>query len=216
MRNELNLLPENLLIKTNSLDHSEWNYRPGLKWIQQKRFHLALSLMNNNHYDHILEIGYGSGIFMPALTKSYTRLTGIDIHQHNEQVQEILSRFGVPVSLVRASATAMPFQDESFDLIISISAFEFIEDKRKAAQEITRTLRKNGHFIIVTPGNFWLYDLTLKILTGASVKKDYEDKRRHVFPILKEYFEINKAITFPLFPGKAYPVYNAILMNKKE
>jgi len=212
MISRLKLLPKDLLINTNPIDHADWNYKPVLGWIQRKRFQLALALIGNNNYDQILEIGYGSGIFMPILSKHCNKLYGIDIHPFNDKVNRILLNYGIDTTLIQGSVSQMPFTNESFDLIISVSTFEFVEDKKTACQEIRRVLKKDGLFILITPGDSLILDLGLKILTNENAKKDYGDKRQYVIPILKEYFNIYRSRMFPLVVGHLFPIYKAYVL----
>lgn len=215
MKDKLKLLEKDLLIKTNLIDHADWNFKPFLGYIQRKRFQLALSLIDNGNYDKILEIGYGSGIFMPVLAKHCNKLYGIDIHPFNEEVNKVLLDCGIVSSLYQGSVTQMPFINESFDLILSVSTFEFIEDKKTACREISRVLKRDGLFILITPGESWLLDVGLKILTGENAKKDYGDKRQYVMPVLKEYFNILQSKTFPPIVGRMFPVYKAFALSPK-
>jgi ubiquinone/menaquinone biosynthesis C-methylase UbiE len=215
MKPKLDLLPKNLLIKTNLIDHADWNYRHILGYIQRKRFRLSLWLMGGNKYNRILEIGYGSGIFLPTLAQHCNSLYGIDIHPFNEDVREILQNFGVNSKLYQGSVSQLPFENDSFDLIISISTFEFIEDKTRACQEINRVLRKDGIFIMVTPGKSWFLDIALKIFTNASAKKDYGDKRQHVIENIQKYFYISKRKLFPSHLNWLVEVYKAYVLIPK-
>ena len=210
----MKLLPKELLICTNSVDHAGWNYKPVLGYLQRKRFQLANSLIGANHYDQILEIGYGCGIFMPQLVEHCNKLSGIDIHPFNNEVGKILLNFGTVADLFHGSATQMPFNNESFDLIVAVSTFEFIEDKKSACQEIRRVLKTDGRFIVITPAESWILDLGLKLLTNESAKNDFGDKRQYVIPVLKEYFKIHKNKTFPLYIGHLFPIYSAFVLTK--
>jgi ubiquinone/menaquinone biosynthesis C-methylase UbiE len=214
--NKLKLLPKDLLITTNQVDHADWNFRPVLGFIQRKRFRLINSLIGNNYYDQVLEIGYGSGIFMPELSKHSNKLFGIDIHPFNEKVQKILLNYKVHTDLFQGSVSQMPFINESFDLIVSVSAFEFVEDKENACKEILRVLNKDGIFIMVTPGDSPFLDLGLKLLTNVSANKDYGHKRKYVLPIIMEYFSISQRIVFPhLFLNWFPPIYSAYILKPK-
>ena len=47
-------------------------------------------------------------------------------------------------------AEDLPFEDESFDFVISIEAWCYIKDINKAAKELSRVLKNNSHFLIYT------------------------------------------------------------------
>jgi len=48
------------------------------------------------------------------------------------------------VFFARASAQALPYADESFDLVISNGVFNLVEDKPQALAEVHRVLRPGG------------------------------------------------------------------------
>ncbi|HEY5122560.1 MAG TPA: class I SAM-dependent methyltransferase [Ignavibacteria bacterium] len=212
----LTLLPRELLIKTNSVDHADWNYKTVLGYIQRKRFQLILSLIRNTHSDKILEIGYGSGIFMPALSKYCEQLYGIDIHPFNVEVSKVLDNYGVVARLFEGSVSKMPFVNDTFDLIISVSTFEFIDDKISACLEIQRVLKKNGRFLLITPAQSWILDTGFKLLTKENADNDFGNERQRVVPILKKYFNISKSRMFPPVIGNVFPVYKAYVLQLKD
>src|SRR3978361_950468 len=103
----LKLLPRNALVKTGDVDHAEWNFRPILGQIQRIRFRLIRKLLKGRHWGRLLEVGYGSGVFMPGLARYCDELFGIDPHPHPEAVADVLSKHGVKAQLVSGSAVKM-------------------------------------------------------------------------------------------------------------
>ena len=101
----------------------------------------------------VLDIGCGGGVdtFIAAMMVGSTgRAVGID------RVPEMLKRAeknlhempAANVTFQEASAEALPFPDESFDVIISNGAFNLIPDKGKALREAFRVLRPKGRLMI--------------------------------------------------------------------
>jgi ubiquinone/menaquinone biosynthesis C-methylase UbiE len=215
MYTKAHLLPAEALITTNSVDHADWNYKPLLRLIQRKRFQLVLSYLTADHYDKILEIGYGSGIFMPELSVRCSGLYGIDIHPYSAEVSEILAKNGIEANLSQGSVAQMNYPDESFDLVVSVSTFEFIDSKKAACEEIRRVLKKDGHFVIVTPCESWLLDMGFRLMTRESASHDFGDQRQAVLPVLKEHFSIAKSKMFPAVIGHVFPVYMCYDLMKK-
>ena len=71
-------LPRDQLIKTGEPDEAYWNYRPILGFIQGLSFHVVVSVLSKHRFQRLLELGYGSRIFMPELSKYCDDLYGID------------------------------------------------------------------------------------------------------------------------------------------
>jgi ubiquinone/menaquinone biosynthesis C-methylase UbiE len=110
----------------------------------------------------------------------------------------------------------MPLYNESFDLIVSVSTFEFIDDKEAASKEIKRVLKKEGKFVVVTPSESWFLDLGFKILTNRSAQKDFGHMREQVLPVLSEHFIIEEIKIFPYIICHLLPVYKAYIFRSRS
>ena len=71
---------QKFLRKTGDVDYYHLNYLFPIKYIQRFRFQAILRLLGNTIYDRLLEVGTGSGIFLPELSKHCRDLYAIDIH----------------------------------------------------------------------------------------------------------------------------------------
>ncbi len=193
----LTLLPPELLLKTGPVDHADWNHRLVVGWIQRLRFRMILSLLPGDRVPRLLEIGYGSGVFMPTLAGRCAQLYGIDRHPMHGEVAERLARCGVSATLVSGTAEQMPFADGYFDVLVAVSSIEFIDDLEAACLEIRRVLKPEGCLVMVTPGHSPLVDLGLKLLTGESAEADYGKRREALVPTLLRHFTIRAQRTAP-------------------
>ena len=99
----------------------------------------------------ILEVAPGPGYLSIALAKSgdYT-VTGLDI---SETFVEIARRnaaeAGVRVDFQHGNASVMPFDGDSFDLVVCCAAFKNFSQPVRALQEMLRVLRPGGRALIV-------------------------------------------------------------------
>ena len=216
MINKIRLLSEEELIKTGPVDHADWNYKSVIKYIQQKRFKLCVKLIKNSRSERLLEIGYGSGIFIPTLNEIASEIYGLDIHKKNKEIEDILHKHNIKANLVSASAVKIPFEDSFFDSIFSISAIEFIDELDTVCKEIKRVLKKDGFFIVITPGYSSLLDLGLKILTKENAKLDYENRRKYIIPTLLKYFKLENKITFPRFSIPSLRLYHGLKLIHQD
>jgi ubiquinone/menaquinone biosynthesis C-methylase UbiE len=214
--NRIELLPRDELRKTSEVDHADWNYRPILGLIIRQRYEVIRSFLANGRFDRILEVGYGSGVFMPELSRRCRELYGIDIHQWHESVMETLARHQVTAKLVSGTAEAMPFGDDDFDCVVAASSLEFIPDLKLASQEIARVLRPDGFLVAVTPGFSPLVDLGLKILTGASAETDYGNRRRAVLPTLLRFFSVQEQRTVPRVGRSIVHLYTGLKLSPRK
>ncbi len=208
------LLSPDKLIKTGHVDHADWNFRGLLGGIQRLRFALVRSLLKSVAPIRLLEIGYGSGIFMPELANHCKELYGIDVHARNEDVARTLAGLGVEAILSKASAEYLDFPSGYFDCIIAVSSLEFVPNINLASAEMRRVMKPDGRLILVTPGHSPLVDFGLKMLTGESAEKDYGQRRQALLPALSENFREEKRLTFPPLTG-SHCLYKALSLKPK-
>jgi len=191
------LLPRASLVKTSDLDQAAWIYQGGvLSAIQRKRFALATQLLGSGHGE-LLEIGYGSGVFMPELSKRCERLYGVDVHDHTGSVADALAAQGVTVRLETAPAERLPFDDDSLDAIVTVSSLEFVDDVECAVAEMARVLRPTGVAVVVTPGHSPVLDLGLRLLSGERAEDTFQGRRQRVIPALVDHFRVQRSVRFP-------------------
>jgi ubiquinone/menaquinone biosynthesis C-methylase UbiE len=108
------------------------------------------------------------------------RLVGLDIQP------EMLARFRRKlaradhrdignVALVRGDAMALPFADDSFDLVYAVSALPEVPDRRKALAEVKRVLRPGGTLALtelIFDPDFPLRRTTIRLCTDAGLTLD--------------------------------------------
>jgi len=97
----------------------------------------------------VLEIGLGQGAESEGLIRRGARWTGIDLTP--EAVRRVSLRLKLHglsyEGITQASATAIPFPDESFDLVFSHGVLHHIPDIDVAQAEIARVLRPGGRLV---------------------------------------------------------------------
>ncbi|MDZ7379169.1 MAG: class I SAM-dependent methyltransferase [candidate division KSB1 bacterium] len=213
MRTPLRLLPKNALVRTGPVDHADWNFRPLLGFIQRQRFRLCRKLLQEIDSGPVLEIGYGSGIFLPELTHITAPVMGADVHQFAAAVRAVLRGEGVKAHLVRASAENIPFLDASFQAVVAISALEFVPDLSRACREIRRVLKPSGALVVVTPGASPLIDLGFRLLTGVNPAQDFGNRREMICGCLLEHFTLDKELRFPPGVGRSLRLYRAMRLR---
>jgi ubiquinone/menaquinone biosynthesis C-methylase UbiE len=102
----------------------------------------------------VLEVGCGRGIALPVLATVLrpTRLVGLDLEPallERARVHAAATR--TAVELVPGDVRAMPFPEESFDLVIDFGTCYHIARPDKALAEIERVLAPGGLFVHETP-----------------------------------------------------------------
>jgi SAM-dependent methyltransferase len=104
-------------------------------------------------FQEVLEVGGGrSGL--TALLYPQAQITNLDLNPEYAQVpcnQQKRVRF------ICGDATALPFDNHSFDAITMFDVLEHIPQHKKAAAEALRVLRPGGFLLISTPNENWRF-----------------------------------------------------------
>jgi 2-polyprenyl-3-methyl-5-hydroxy-6-metoxy-1,4-benzoquinol methylase len=209
---ELKLLPKSALVRTSDVDHPDWNYRFFLGAVQRLRFRMVRELLADIQFGGLLEIGYGSGVFMPELARHCTDLHGIDPHPHRTAVTNHLAEQGIRVTLAQGTVESLPYEDTRFDCAVAISTLEYVPDIDTACEELRRVLKPHGVLAVVTPGANKLWDLALRLSTGESPTQ-YAGRRQRLQPTLRRHFELVREVRVPALSPPAVRLYTGLLLR---
>ncbi len=110
----------------------------------------------------ILEIGSGRGMLAAELVRKGAFLTGIEVDKQLVNYSIERFKFGkLRGTFLQASADNLPFEDGSFDLVVSIDVLEHVKNPQKMLNEMSRVLKKGG-------GGYFSAANTLAFWTGHS------------------------------------------------
>lgn len=98
----------------------------------------------------ILEVAPGPGYLTVELARlGRFEVTGLDIsHTFVSLASDLAVRAGVTVDFRRGDATATPFSDAQFDLVVCQAAFKNFDRPLTALEEMHRVLRPGGRAVI--------------------------------------------------------------------
>jgi ubiquinone/menaquinone biosynthesis C-methylase UbiE len=209
------LLPKSAIMPTSPIDHPEWNYHPVLSRVQRWRFRMVQELLGRKRYGRLLEVGYGSGVFMPELALRCDELHGIDTHPHAASVCARLAANGVHAELTVGSVEDLPYADNSFDAIVAISMLEYVPGIDQACQELSRVLRPGGALVVVTPGATPLWNLALRIATREGPSQ-YGNRRATLQPTLRRHFDLVRQTQIPRLGPAAIRLYTGLHLTGRK
>lgn len=120
-------------------------------WSRQAILDPALEqILSDQQGKAILDLGCGEGRYSRILQGNGAVVTGID------PVPQFITRARSLDSVstyVEGRAEELPFEDSSFDMVLSYLSIVDIADLRAASQEIARVIRDQGELIIVSISN---------------------------------------------------------------
>jgi ubiquinone/menaquinone biosynthesis C-methylase UbiE len=121
----------------------------------RKRNAWVVSLLDVQPTDRVLEIGFGPGLAIEALSRFATsgKVYGIDHSPVMVRVATRRNRSAIRagrVDLRVASADRLPAFDEQLDVALMVNALGFVRDRDACLSEIRRRLRPGGTIAIAS------------------------------------------------------------------
>jgi ubiquinone/menaquinone biosynthesis C-methylase UbiE len=103
--------------------------------------------------DVVLEIGFGTGLNLPCYPPHVQRITAIDPSAAMaRRAQRRISRSGITVELHTVGGEALPFEDSTFDSVVSTFTLCSVERVNRAIAEVYRVLTPGGRFLLLEHG----------------------------------------------------------------
>lgn len=101
--------------------------------------------------DKILEIGCGIGTVVFELSEKGHDIVGNDIS--GEAIEYGRKKYS-DIRLEVQAAETLPYEDESFDVVLSFDLFEHIAEIDKHISEVRRVLGPGGYYLFQTPNRY--------------------------------------------------------------
>ena len=124
--------------------YDSWYRTKTGSYVDRTEKRLVFSLLTKKS-GKALDLGCGTGNYTLELARRGFDVVGIDA---SVRMVEMARKKGANCTV--GDAYSIPFPDGSFDLVMSITMFEFIHDPEKVLGEIHRVLKPGGEVIIGT------------------------------------------------------------------
>lgn len=101
--------------------------------------------------DTVLDVACGTGEFERLLLAEYAsqHIVGVDISDKMLAIAQKKCSAYPQVSFETASASSLPFDSNSFDVIVSANSFHYFDHPLTALKEMRRVLKPDGKVIIL-------------------------------------------------------------------
>ncbi len=113
----------------------------------------------SKHYENlnslkVLDVGCGAGFATNYLAEYCGELTGIDLAAG---ALNTAKKFGTyPVDYILADARKLPFENDTFDVVICLDFLEHVTEPEQIVQQIAKVLKPGGLFFYHTFSQNWL------------------------------------------------------------
>jgi ubiquinone/menaquinone biosynthesis C-methylase UbiE len=106
-----------------------------------------------NASGHILEIGFGTGLNLPNYPDHVRKITTVDPNPGMQRkALRRIQETGIEVDQRIISSERLPFDDQSFDSVVSTLTLCSIKDVNQAVGELYRVLKPGGRFLFLEHG----------------------------------------------------------------
>lgn len=99
----------------------------------------------------VLDAACGEGYGSEILSRTAAQVTGVD--RSEQVIAHARQRYASAGNLVfeEADCTDMPFEDDSFDIVVSFETLEHLKDQERLMCEFRRVLRPDGFLVLSSP-----------------------------------------------------------------
>lgn len=210
-------LPDRKSIKeTSAADPLKLYYIPIARSFYKARFADAIRLLGQR-VGRLLEVGCGSGIFLPELAKHAHSLFACDLHPNLNRTLEMLRRESVQAALVRSNAGMLPYATESMDAIVCMSVLEHLHDLQSPAEEFFRVLRPGGVAIIGVPVTNLMTEVILRLSYlsfDARLEDEHVSTHWDVLRVFSQKFLAERVLTIPRLLPETFRMYCTVRFRK--
>lgn len=119
----------------------------------------------------ILVVGCGSGRLASQIRKFFTNINLVEIDKNNFVIERLQKKH--ENDFLRksycADACAMPFENNSFDVVVCYCVFRYISSLEEAINESFRVVKKNGLVLIAEAKNISIIEKIKEILIRKNI-----------------------------------------------
>ena len=107
----------------------------------------VLQKLDNFVFDSVLDIGCGTGVLLASITTWCCKAqSGLDLSQ--AMIEQAKKKLGTNADLRVGDVERLPWQNESFDLVLCTDSFHHYPKPDIALTEMHRVLKKGGRLMI--------------------------------------------------------------------
>ena len=116
---------------------------PFVRWLYWVRLRRMLDIGKRCGGARVLDLGCGAGVFLPALSESFSQVYGLD--PDVRAAHEVVEHYRLKnVRLFESSLFDNSFDDNCFDIVFAASVLEHFADRDRLFMELLRLIRPAG------------------------------------------------------------------------
>ena len=140
------------------------------KWNEAKKF------IKFSKKDKVLDLGCGTGLVTKQIAKKVNFVIGLDLSPNMIKHAKLADN----VKYIVGSAERLPFENQSFDKVVSFTMIQDIKYWTKVFKEMKR-VSKGDMLLTVLKRNKKLPELKKKFSKYFKIKKVHEEEKDYIF-----------------------------------
>lgn len=207
----LTLPPQGVLRPNNAHDPLPYYYDWRVGWLYRHRLQMGLDLLPAGGR-RVLEIGVGSGVLVPTLTRHFPVYVGTDLElapglgslvaagceAHFESADLLAWQDPARVSSSAAARGSSALAAESFDAIVCFSVLEHIADAAGAARGLARLLARGGTLVTGYPMVSPLMSRLFSLIGFSGIDEHHVSPPARIHAALTDELTLRARVAFPL------------------
>jgi len=202
------------LKESNASDPLKYYFIPGIRYPFLLRFRKAVKMLGTKKYGKLLELGCGSGILLPELSRHAHKLYATDVHHNMEDVRRMLKKEKVEARLFRSDIIKGNLIKEKFDAIVCVSVLEHLHRVDIAIDNISKILADDGVVIFGFPSNNIIVDSVLKIL-APNIEEHHVSPHQKILKAIRNKMKIVGFNSIPRMKNPKRSIYIVCKCIKK-
>jgi SAM-dependent methyltransferase len=110
-----------------------------------------------------IEIGFGAGVYLPALAEAFTEVMASDLDQaHLDHARPIAAKYP-NITLIRDDIVNSKLPAQYFTLLLISEVIEHVRDTERVLAGVHRLLEPGGILLLSTPQRWSVMEMTAKV-----------------------------------------------------
>ncbi|NLJ99771.1 MAG: class I SAM-dependent methyltransferase [Clostridia bacterium] len=151
--------------------YDQWYKRGVGALVHEIEMEIVMDLLQPKAGQSALDVGCGTGHYSIELARQGLDVSGLDISQEMLSFAKAKSlEDDLSINWIQGDAGKLPFDEGSFDRVVSVTALEFMPEPGEVLREAYRVLKPEGRmvFAVIGGGSPWAARYEKKA-------RDYED-----------------------------------------
>lgn len=123
----------------------------GMAWGHRDFYKNTAEVLNLQQGDKILEIGFGSGLFIKKYASHVARIAGLDLSEEMVNMARSINKKLIEsgkAEFIQGNASSLPWGDNEFSVVVGIETFFFWQEPMESLMEIYRVLAPGGRLVL--------------------------------------------------------------------